>query len=81
MFTKENFLSCDISDRAALVWDLGEYVGTRDYYGYKVMLYVLPKLYVEVWYFNNKIEKVQPIENEKSLNHYLKDINILSQIQ
>ncbi len=72
------FLELDINERANKVWASGEYIGTRAYYGYKVQLYVLQGLYVEVWYSPalNKIEKVEPIQSDKVLNHYLKDINL-----
>jgi hypothetical protein len=74
----KDFLELEISSRADLVWDEGEFLGSRDYYGYTVALYVLEGLYVEVWVFNatNKIEKVEPIQNDKDLQHYLKDIDI-----
>jgi hypothetical protein len=75
---KSEFLELDISSRADFVWAEGEFVGSRDYYGYKVALYVLEGLYIEVWIFiaTNKIEKVEPIQNDKDLQHYLKDIDI-----
>jgi len=76
--TITDFLELDIGSRADKVWDEGEFIGARDYYGYKVVLYVLKGLYIEVWVFaaTSKIEKVEPIENEKDLQHYLKDIDI-----
>ena len=76
--TQSDFLSLGINARADLVWDTGEFVGARNYYGYYIVLYVLEGLYIEVWVFlaNNKIEKVEPIQSSKDLDHYLKDINI-----
>ncbi len=73
-----SFLKLNINERADTVWSEGEFVGARDYYGYKVVLYVLKGLFVEVWYFKatNKIEKVEPLANQKDLNHYLKDIDL-----
>ncbi len=75
---KQNFLSLEINERASTVWSKGEYIGTREYYGYKVSLYVLTGLYVEVWYFiaENRIEKVEPIASDKDLDHYLKNIDL-----
>ena len=76
--TQSDFLLLDINARADLVWDTGEFVGARTYYGYNIVLYVLEGLYIEVWVFlaTNKIEKVEPIQNEKDLEHYLKDIDL-----
>ena len=76
--TESDFLLLDINSRADKVWADGEFIGSREYYGYKVVLYVLERLYVEVWYFiaTNKIEIVEPISNAKALDHYLKDIDI-----
>ena len=73
-----DFLKLNINERAEVTWSEGEFVGTREYYGFKLSLYVLKGLYVEVWYFiaTNKIEKVEPLADIKDLNHYLKDINI-----
>lgn len=73
-----DFIKLNINERADTVWSEAEFVGARDYYGYKVVLYVLKGLYVEVWYFKetNKIEKVEPLANPKDLNHYLKDIDL-----
>jgi hypothetical protein len=76
--TSNDFIQLNINDRANTVWAEGEFIGAREYYGYKVVLYVLKGLYVEVWYFisTNKIEKVEPIADPKDLNHYLKDIDL-----
>ncbi len=76
---KTDFLELDINARANIVWADGEFIGSRDYYGYKVVLYVLEGLYIEVWVFaaTNKIEKVEPIQNERDLEHYLKDIDFV----
>jgi hypothetical protein len=73
-----DFIKLNFSQRADLVWENGEFIGSREYYGYKVVLYVLKELYVEVWYFiaTNKIEKVEPLADMKDLNHYLKDMDI-----
>ncbi len=73
------FTSC----RANAVWAEGEFIDAREYYGYKVVLYVLKGLYVEVWYFitTNKIEKVEPIADPKVLNHYLKNIDVEKLLQ
>jgi hypothetical protein len=75
---QSEFLQLDLNSRADIVWADGEFIGARDYYGYKVVLYVLEGLYVEVWVFasTNKIEKVEAVQNEKDLQHYLKDIDL-----
>lgn len=76
--TKEDFLRLDLKERANQIWLEAEYIGTREYYGYYLSLYILEQLYVEVWIFNitNTIEKIEIVENEKSLILYLKDIDI-----
>lgn len=68
---KEVFNKLDINDRANLVWDKGEFVGHRDYYNHRIALYALPQLFVEVWIFNGKIEKVETIEDTKTLQQYV----------
>ncbi|HTA84517.1 MAG TPA: hypothetical protein VK783_16355 [Bacteroidia bacterium] len=73
-----DFAKLNINERADLTWSKGEFVGTREYYSFKLSLYVLKGLYVKVWYFptTNRIEKVEPLANIKDLNHYLKDIDL-----
>jgi hypothetical protein len=74
-----DFLKLDINARANIIWSDGELIGSREYYGYRIALYALKHLFVEVWYHTstNKIEKIEPISNdEKAINHYLKDIDI-----
>jgi hypothetical protein len=76
--THADFLKLKINERAEVTWSEGKFVGSRDCYAYKVSLYVLKGLYVEIWYFptTNRIEKVEPLADIKDLNHYLKDIDI-----
>ncbi len=83
LVTINEFTQLNINDRANTVWAEGEFIGAREYYGHKVVLYVLKGLYVEVWYFiaTNKIEKVEPIGDPKDLNHYLKDIDLEKLLQ
>jgi hypothetical protein len=73
-----DFLRLSINERADITWSEGEFIGSREYYGFKLSLYVLKGLYVEIWYFptTNRIEKVEPLADIKDLNHYLKDIDI-----
>ncbi|HXP49232.1 MAG TPA: hypothetical protein VN922_04715 [Bacteroidia bacterium] len=80
--SNREFIKLNLNERADLIWTNGEFVGSRDYYGYKVSLYVLEGLYVEVWYFvvSNKIEKIEPIEDEHSLELYLNVHEILKKI-
>jgi hypothetical protein len=78
----KKFSMLDVNKRAALVWDKGEYIGYREYYGYKRVLYLVSKLYIEVWYFiaTNKIEKVQIIENKADLEKYVDIKDILKEM-
>jgi len=77
--TSADFLSLNISDRGDFLWANGRFVASREYYGYKVALYVIPGLfYVEVWIFKDtkKIEKIEPIADQRDLNLYLNDIRL-----
>jgi hypothetical protein len=79
----ERFMERSLTSRANLVWNEGEYVGYRDYYGYKRMLYVLHKLYIEVWYFTsaNRIEKVEVFNDTEAIDQYVDLKGILNELK
>ena len=76
-------MTYSLKSRANLVWEEGEYVGYRDYYGYKRMLYVLHKLYVEVWYFSaaNRVEKVEVFNDAEGIDQYVDLKGILNELK
>ncbi len=77
--TKDNFNDLSLNQKGSLLFPNGTYIAVRDYYNYKVQLYSLWGFYVEVWYHPklNRIDKIEVLENEKSLNLYLSDIEIM----
>lgn len=80
MIFKEAFLALDINDRAKFVWQRGEFIDYREYYGYKIALYSLPKLFVEVWVFEatGKIEKVEVVEDSNTLAQYVNSKELIN---
>ena len=69
------FREVDLNGRANLVWDHGEFIVTREYYGNMVNLYALPGFYAEVYYSPDKI-KIIKIEITTDLNKFLPAIEI-----
>jgi hypothetical protein len=76
---KDNFNDLSLDEKGKIIFSKGSYIAVRDYYNYKVQLYGLKGFYVEVWYNprTNSIDKIETMDNEKSLNLYLSDIEIL----
>ena len=75
---KSVFESVDIAGRAILVWEQGEYLFTRQYYGNSVNLYAMPGFYAEITYAPDKshIVKIEAIQDFSILNEYLPFIEI-----
>jgi hypothetical protein len=71
------FNSVDTHGRAVLLWDHGEFITSRSYYGYKVNLYTMPGFYVELYYREdtNQIEKIEALNTSTELNKFLVEIN------
>ncbi len=69
---QEGYNGLDMYKKATYVWDNGKYVSVREYYGYKINLYLLPGFYVEVWYFvnENRIKKVELVSDNNILKLY-----------
>jgi len=52
----------------------------REYYNHTINLYSLFDFFVEVWYSpgNNKIEKIEVLKSEKTLDLYIDKMNELN---
>jgi hypothetical protein len=76
---RDNFNDLSMDEKGKILFSKGSYIAVRDYYNYKVQLYGLKGFYVEVWYHPkmNNIDKIEALNDEKSLNLYLSDIEIL----
>jgi hypothetical protein len=76
--TKDNFNNLSLNQKSSFLFPDGTYIAVRDYYNYKVQLYSLWGFYVEVWYHPkmNSIDKIEALNDEKSLKLYLSDIEI-----
>lgn len=72
------FNTLDNHGRAVLVWEYGEYLLTRDYYGYRINLYAMPGYYAEVYYRpgENRIEKIEGFTDTETLNKFLPAIEL-----
>lgn len=70
------FDSMQTSEKAVLVWEHGECLLTREYYGLQVNLYAMPGFYVEVYYRDDllRIEQIQSISEVKELEKFLSRI-------
>ena len=66
-----------ISQKYDLIQNNGKYIGVRSYYNYTINLYVLDDVFYELWYFRptNKIEKIEKLVDEKTLNLLEEDIS------
>ena len=69
------FNEVDDQGRANLVWEHGEFIVTREYYGNKVNLYTLPGFYVQIIYSPDLL-KIIKIEQTNDLNKFLPAIDI-----
>lgn len=72
------FDSLDKQGKAILVWEHGEYLLTREYYGSQVNLYALPGFYVEVYYRDDlmRIERIHSIKETEHLEKFLFQIEL-----
>jgi hypothetical protein len=70
--------ACD-DDKLNLIWDHGEYLCDREYYGRKVCLYSVGYFFAEIVYnsIDNKIEKVSALSSKDSgMEKYLHLIEV-----
>ena len=60
------------------VWDLGEHLATRMTGAYKILLWQIGDLYIELFYnyVDSKIEKIRTFRTTELLTPYLDQIDI-----
>ena len=73
MISKSRFRQLSIKQKGEYVFQEGDYIGLREYYNHRINLYSLSDFFVEVWYFpaENKIEKIDVLESEKTLDLFI----------
>ena len=74
-----DFFSQSLAQKLRLLYLHGEFVVAIRYYGYKINLYLLDGIYVEVFYHHleDRIEKVVPLDPESSrMKFYMDQIQI-----
>lgn len=73
IISKNRFKELAKLQKGELVFQEGRYIGMREYYNYSINLYSLYDFFVEVWYSpdENKIEKIEVLESEKTLDLYI----------
>ena len=79
MISKTKFKKLSIYLKGEYVFQEGKYIGVREYYNHSINLYSLNDFFVEVWYSptENKIEKIEVLESEKTLDLYIDKMNEL----
>jgi len=79
MISKTKFRQLSIKQKSEYVFQEGDYVGLREYYNHRINLYSLFDFFVEVWYIpaEYKIEKIEILESEKTLDLYIDKMNEL----
>ncbi|WP_258099450.1 hypothetical protein [Marinoscillum pacificum] len=77
--TRDRFLALTLAERAKWLYFNGSLVTSIRYYRHKVNLYMLDKVYVEVFY-NHQQDRVDQIElldvNSKRMNFYADQIKL-----
>lgn len=79
MIDYKHFLRLSLSERFNLINQKGKYLGVREYYNHFINLYLVDDTFIEVWYFpaENKIEKIEIVEDQKILDLYIDYMNML----
>jgi hypothetical protein len=74
-----HFNNSILSEKFDLINQKGKYLGVREYYNHFINLYLVDDTFIEVWYFlaENKIEKIEIIEDQKILDLYIDYMNKL----
>ncbi|MFT7036034.1 MAG: hypothetical protein ACJA2S_004561 [Cyclobacteriaceae bacterium] len=80
MVTLTEFESLSEHDREVITFSLGDYISTRNYYGYRINLYVITNFLVEAWYCHedNSIDKIELLKSNKPFNQYAQQVNLES---
>jgi len=76
--TCELFNSLDRNSQANLIWQEGEFIVNRPYYGFLVSLYSMPGFFSEIYYNSeiNQIEKIHADAGIEILEKYLQFIQL-----
>lgn len=71
-----------ISQQFEFISNEGKYIGVRSYYNYTINLYLLRDTFYELWYFRdeNRIEKIEKLDDEKKLDLYISNMNKLNKL-
>jgi hypothetical protein len=69
------FDDVDLTGRANLIWENGEFIVSREYYGNKVNLYSMPGFHAEAYYSPDK-QRIFRIEKVTNLNKFLPFIDL-----
>lgn len=72
------FNSSNLNGRANLIWEHGEFIVSREYYGNKVNLYALPSFYAETYYSPDQLRifRIEPITDFQGLSKFLPNIDL-----
>jgi hypothetical protein len=75
--TAENYYSLTLEERGSILWDVGVFLDSIDYYNQRVCIYCLFNFFVEVYYSleDNKIESLQVVGPDE-LKKFLGQIKI-----
>jgi uncharacterized alkaline shock family protein YloU len=78
MLTKQEFDNLTIAEKAMLVFESGEAIGSRTKQSVTIKLYTLIDFYVEVYYlpFTNKIDRIVTGNLEDIAGFYTDQIDI-----
>ena len=74
-----DFNKLNLQKKGSIVFNEAKYLGVRFYYNYAINLYTLDDLFIEVWYFKptNRIEKIEVLGDNKTLDLYIDSMNNL----
>jgi len=80
MISKIRFKELAMIQKGELVFQEGQYIGMREHYNYSINLYSLYDFFVAVLYSptKNRIEKIEVLESEKTLDLYIDKMNELN---
>jgi hypothetical protein len=82
--SKEQFMLMSLQERMRWIYFNGEFVTSIRYYKYKINLYILDRLYIELFYhsINDLVEKIEVLDNHsKRMKFYADQIKLPSDIR
>lgn len=77
--TRDRFAGMSLREKARWLYFNGQLVTSIRYYDYKVNLYLLEKVYVEVFYHHTKdrVERIDPLDQtSKRMNFYADQVKL-----